>query len=205
MRSKRGLWASLVFFLAPLLAVATDAFPWGNPNAAAHLVWALGLALLAGALLGFDTPRWIARTGCLAAAGTGLLFLVQGISDLVSNTSLHRIAYSILGEIPERVLVDLLIASFVGLLLTDSRGRSRVLGWVVMTLVVVLEIAALITQLLGQPLYESVPALRLVLLLPLVWLLCESVKRSPNSGEPTEAEPRAVPTPAAPPGSHRKR
>jgi hypothetical protein len=198
MRSKLGLWASVVFFLAPPLAVVTDSVLGRNPSATAHLVWALGFALLAGALVTFDTPRWIAGLGCFAAGAAGLIFLLQGISDLVPNEILHRIAFPILGAIPERVFIDLLIASFVGLLLTDSRGRTRVLGWLVMPIVVGLEVAGLVTQLLGNPIYETVPALKLILLLPLVWLLCESVKKS---GEP---EPEPAPAPAPKSGSHRK-
>lgn len=202
MRSKLGLAAAILFFLAPPLAVLTDSLLGRNPDATAHLVWALAFALLAAALVGFDTPRWIARVGCLAAGATALIFLVQGISNLVPNTTLHRIAFPILGEIPERILIDLLIVAFVGLLLTDSRGKTRVFGWIVMSLVVVLEIAGLVTELMGHPIYDTVPALKLLLLLPVLWLLCESVKKTGQSeSDQTEPEPEPSVRPA---GSHRK-
>jgi len=203
MRSKLGLAAAVVFFLAPPLAVLTDSVLGRNPDATAHLVWALAFALLAAALVGFDTPRWIAWLGCLAAGATALIFLAQGVSNLVPNQTLHRIAFPILGEIPERILVDLLIVAFMGLLLTDSRGKTRVFGWVVMSIVIVLEIAALITDFLGQPIYETMPALRLALLLPVLWLLVESVKKKAGSGEADEPDHEPAP-PVRPAGSHRK-
>lgn len=205
MRSRLGLAAAILFFLAPPLAIMTDSVFRRSPDATAHLVWGLAFALLAGALLAFDTPRWIARVGCFAAGAVALIFVAQGVSDLVPNKTLHRIAFPVLGEIPERVLVDLLIASFVGLLLTDSHGRSRVFGWVAMSLVVAVEVAALVTQLLGRPIYESVPALRLMLLLPVLWLLVESVKKKSGSGEAEEPDhPDKSAPPTRPPGSHRK-
>jgi hypothetical protein len=73
----------------------------------------------------------------------------------------------------ERLLPDVVYLWFVALLLGDSRGRSRVLGWVVMVAVVGVEMVTLVTLLMGSP----IAGVKLVILLPFVWLLVESGKR----------------------------
>ncbi len=79
----------------------------------------------------------------------------------------------------ERLLPDVVYLWFVALLLGDSRGRSRVLGWVVMVAVVGVEMVTLVTLLMGSP----IAGVKLVILLPFVWLLVESGKRE----QPTAA------------------
>ncbi len=185
MRSRWGVSAAVVFLLAVPLAVLMDGVFSVDAEATLHLVCALGFALLAGAVFSFRTPRWLTWVGCLSAGAMAVIFLLQGISNLVPNDALHRIAFQILGQTPERVLPDLIVAWFVGLLLTDSRGWTRTLGWVVMALVVGVEVLGYASLLLGSSIFVVVPALKLALLLPFVWLLCESAKKlARGGGEP---------------------
>jgi len=87
----------------------------------------------------------------------------------------------------ERVSTDLLLAWFVGLLLTDSHGKSRRLGLCVMLPVVTVEVLGYGFSLVGNSIYEVAPLLKILVLLPFVWLLFESVKpAAPRaSGRPT--------------------
>jgi hypothetical protein len=62
---------------------------------------------------------------------------------------------------------------FAVLLLLDSTGRSRVLGWVVMLLVAAAELGTLAAVLFQF----SFPNVKVLVLLPFVWLLVESAER----------------------------
>ena len=97
-------------------------------------------------------------------------------------------AFDILGQWPERLLPYVVYLWFIALLLLASTGKSRVLGWVVMVIVVGLEVASLISMALGIPMVN----VKVVILLPFVWLLFESAKSKPapsdslrGAGEPT--------------------
>jgi hypothetical protein len=65
---------------------------------------------------------------------------------------------------------------FVALLLLASAGWSRWLGGAVMLVVVGLEVATFVTLVLGAPM----GSVKLLILLPFVWLLLESAKRVPG-------------------------
>ena len=77
-----------------------------------------------------------------------------------------------LGQQLERVLPDLLIVWFLALLLLASEGKTQLLGCIVMSAVVLGELATLAGPLLDV----DVPDIKLRWLLPFVWLLFESVK-----------------------------
>lgn len=191
MRSRLGLSAALLFLLALPLAVLIENVAGGHAEATLHLVWALGLGTLAFAVRDFRTPWWLSLLGCLAAGALAGTFVLQGISNLVPNEVLHHIAFPVLGSTPERLLVDVLIAWFAGLGLTDSHGRARLLGRSIMALVVSVELFSFAAPLFGASLYTAAPALKLVLLLPFVWLLVESTKVMPAAdAAPTSAPGR---------------
>ena len=66
-------------------------------------------------------------------------------------------------------------------MLTASQGRTRVLGFVAMTVVVCLEAYGYFAQLfLGTNVFLETPILRVLYLLPFVWLIFESRKRRPK-------------------------
>jgi hypothetical protein len=62
-------------------------------------------------------------------------------------------------------------------LLTTSRGKTRVLGFVAMAIVVGVEVYNYALLFLAEA-----PALTALYLLPFVWLLLESRKRQPRKG-----------------------
>src|SRR5436190_17372335 len=113
MRSLRGLCAATAFLLALPVALLSQALFGIDAEAAFHLMCAGGFVLLALAVLDFATPRWSAWTGGLAACALAVIFLLQGVSNLVPNDSLHSLAFDVLGQQPERVLPDLLLVWFV--------------------------------------------------------------------------------------------
>ncbi|HEU4998133.1 MAG TPA: hypothetical protein VFT68_04250, partial [Lapillicoccus sp.] len=91
-------------------------------------------------------------------------------SDVTHIEALRVVAFDVLGHHLERLLPDVVYLWFIALLLWASSGRSRVLGWVVMAIVVAAELAAL-----GAALFDlSLPNLKIVMLLPFVWLLFEA-------------------------------
>jgi O-antigen ligase len=147
-----------------------------------HLALAAGCVLLAFSFFDFELPRWINRTRCAAALALGTIFLLQALALLIPEESLYYLAYQVLGQWPEGWLPDLVILWFVAMLLIDSRGKTRILGLVAMSLVVCLELYSHILALLGTSLSAEAGTLKLLLLMPFVWSLCESTKKRPKKG-----------------------
>jgi hypothetical protein len=68
-------------------------------------------------------------------------------------------------------------------LLTASRGRTRILGFIAMAIVVCVEAYVYFGLLyLGTNPFLETAAVKLPYLLPFVWLLFESGKRRPRTG-----------------------
>jgi hypothetical protein len=109
----------------------------------------------------------------------GRIFLLQGLSDVTHLEGLRYVAFDVLGHHLERLLSEVVYLWFVALLLLYSKGRSRVLGWVVMLIVVGLELATVASLVLGF----AMPNVKVIVLLPFVWLLFESAERT--RGEPS--------------------
>lgn len=102
------------------------------------------------------------------------IFLLQGVSELIQNDSLTHFAFQVLGQRLERVLPDLLIFWFVAMLLTDSQGWTRILGFVVMSIAVGVEVYSYVLSYLGD---AAAGGLKLLLLLPFVWFLLKARRR----------------------------
>jgi hypothetical protein len=148
-----------------------------------------GFVIFATSVFDFGLPLWVNIIGAAAAGAFGVIFLLQGVSDLTHLEGLRYVAFDVLGHQVERLLPDVVYLWFVALLLGSSQGKSRILGWVVMLIVVGLEIAALVSFLLDAPM----PKVALVsLLLPFVWLLFESAKRQPKRSIAPRAEAAAA-------------
>ncbi len=67
----------------------------------------------------------------------------------------------------------MILGWFVALLLWGSKGRSRILGGAVLAVVVGVEVLSIVGPLVGI----SVESQKLLFLLPIIWLLAESVER----------------------------
>jgi hypothetical protein len=178
MKSPRGLLAALLLLLAFPLAVLVQVLFGAGSETVVHLVGAFGFAFLALSFFDFTPPRWIAWAGCVAASALAVVFAVQGVSTLLPDESLHRVAFDVLGDRPERAAIVVLLFALLAVCLIESRGVTRIVGLVTILGVVALELYRVGVGILGIPEGAN---LRILYLLPFVWLLLESRKeRSPG-------------------------
>jgi len=175
MRSKRGFIGAAIIVLSYPLALAVGLIGDGAETVI-HLVMGTGCVVFAASVFDSPLPRWINVVGAVAAAAFGAIFLLQGVSELTHVEALRYVAFDLLGHHVERLLPDVVYLWFVALLLLASTGWSRWLGWAVMLVVVGLEAATFVTLVLGAPM----GSVKVLILLPFVWLLFESGKRVPG-------------------------
>jgi hypothetical protein len=164
-------------------AIAVDLLFGSGADTVIHFVMGSGFVIFATSVFDFDLPRWVNVIGAAAAGAFGAIFLLQGVSDVTHLEGVRYVAFDVLGHQVERLLPDVVFLWFVALLLGASWGRSRILGWAVMLIVVGLEIATLVSLLFGV----SMASVKVVILLPFVWLLFESAKQQPTSSAPARA------------------
>ena len=177
MRSPRGLLAAIVFLLALPMAVLSEILFGSGASTTIHLALGAGSVLLSFAVFDFKLPRWINWIGCVSAGALGAIFLLQAVALLIPNDSLNYFAYQVLGQWPEGLFPVLLILWFVAMLVFDSQGKTRILGFVVMSIAVASEVYKYTLVYLGTPIEAQPQILRALMLLPFVWLLFESTKK----------------------------
>ena len=183
MRSLRGLLGSLVLLLALPIAVLTQVLSGSGSAVAIHLALAAGCGLVSFSAFDFGTPRWLAWIGCVSAAAFAVIFLLQAASTLVGIESFSYFTDEVLGFWPEKILLSLISLWLVGVLLTASRGKTRILGFVAMAIVVCVEAYVYFGLIvLGTNPFLETDAVKLPYLLPFVWLFFESAKRRPRTG-----------------------
>lgn len=181
MRSPRGLLGSIVLLLALPVAVLTQIVVGSGSGLAIHFALALGCVLVSFSAFDFETPRWIAWVGCVSTSAFAAIFLAQAASSLIGNESFSYFANQVLGFWPEKVLLSLLTFWLVGMLVTASSGKTRILGLVAMTIVVCVEAYVYFGLLfLGTNPFLETPVVKVPYLLPFVWLIFESTKRQPR-------------------------
>jgi hypothetical protein len=134
MRSPLGLLAALAFLLALPMAFGCQILFGSGGGTTIHFALAAGCGLLSFSVFDFKMPRWINWTGYVAALALGTIFLLQALALLIPNEPLYYLAYPVLGQWPEGLLADLVILWFVAMLLIDSQGKTRTLGFVAMSL-----------------------------------------------------------------------
>ena len=139
-----------------------------------HFFLAAGSIMLAFAVFDFQLPRWMNWIGCAAGLALGSIFLLQAVALLVPKESLNYFAYEVLGQWPEGWLPDVIILWFVAMLVLDSRDKTRILGIVALSLAVCFELYSHALRFLGT---SPTGTLKLLMLLPFVWLLFESTKK----------------------------
>ena len=183
MRSPRGFLGSIVLLLALPIAVLTQVLFGGGSGIAVHFALAAGSLLVALSAVDFGTPRWLAWVGCVSASAFAAIFLVQNASALVGNESFSYFTDQVLGLWGEKVLLSLVTVWLVAVLLTASRGKTRILGFLVMAIVVCVDLYVDLNLLfLGTNPFLETPAVRLAYLLPFVWLIFEIRKGEPRLG-----------------------
>ena len=175
MRSPRGFLASVVLVLALPVAILIQALLASGASITMHVALTVGCVLLSLFAFDFETPAWVAWVGRVASGVFAAIFLLQAASELIRNDSISYFALQVLGNWPERVLVTLLVFWLVAVLLSGSRGKTRILGSVAMAVVVGVDAYNYVL------LYLNVAdALAALYLLPFVWLLFESREREPE-------------------------
>ena len=174
MKSTRGLYASIVFLLAlPLTALSEMVFGTGE-EAVIHAALALGSGLMAGAVFDFKTPRWVAWVGSISTGVLAAVFFLQGVSELTPGEWLRHIAYDVLGQQLEGWLVGLFMAWCVVVLMVDRQGAMRAVGIVALSAVACATAYGQVLEYRGTSLDAQAPALKMLWLLPFVWILFES-------------------------------
>lgn len=174
-RSRTGLPASAAFLLLLPIAVLYQALFNTGVEIVIHVVLAIGAALLSFAVFDFKTPPWIASVGSVAAGTLAVIFILQAFSLAIPNNMLFYIAFRALGQGIEGWLGNLFILWCLMVLIFDSRGWTRIFGFIVVGLAICEKIYEYVLSARG----EAVPdALKLLLLLLFVWLLLESVKQA---------------------------
>ena len=181
MRSPRGLLGAIVFLLALPIAVLTQVLFGSGSGLAIHFALAVGCLLVSFSAFDFETPRWIAWIGCVSMIAFAAIFVVQNASALIGNESFSYFTDQKLALWGEKPLLSLLTFWLVGMLLTASRGKTRILGFVAMAIVVCVDAYVNFGLLyLGTNPFLETSVLRLLYLLPFVWLIFESRKRRPK-------------------------
>jgi hypothetical protein len=183
MRSPLGLLGSLVLLLALPIAVLTQVLLGGGSAVAIHVALAAGCGLVSFSAFAFETPRWLAWIGCVSAGAFAVIFLSQAASTLIGNESFSYFTNEVLGFWPEKILLSLITFWLIGMLLSASRGKTRILGFVALAIVVCVEAYVYFGLLvLGTNPFLETSVVKLPYLLPFIWLLFESGKRLPGTG-----------------------
>ena len=176
MRSTRGLAAAIILLLTVPVAIAVALTLAAGAEAVIHFGIGAGMVLLATAAFDFGLPRRVAWFGAATCGAFGGIFLLQGVADALGNAALYNFAFFVLGQMPERILPELILGWFVALLVLVSEGRTRIFGAIVLGVTIGWEVVTLAGPAVGIVL----PDIKLRWLLPFVWLLAESAKAAPG-------------------------
>jgi hypothetical protein len=188
MRSKLGFFAALSFLVTVPMAILVQITFGRGAEEIVHFGCGLGFVLSSIAVFDFKLPRWMTWIGSLSTSAVGIIFLIQGVSNLMpDNEGLFYLAFQVLGQGLESWLIDLFILWFVAVLFMDSQGKTRVFGFMVMSIVVILEVYRIGAIFMGG---TPSGALKLVTLLAIVWFLLESAKKIQPQVQ--VAKPRAI-------------
>ena len=180
MRSIWAVAAALTMLLTLPLAVASQALGANAPEVVVHVVLGIGMLLFVRAVFDFGLPRWINVIGALSAGAFAVVFLLQALSRLFpDNAALYAVAFGLLGNWPERVLVLGIDVWFLGLLLLGTEGKTRLIGWALIPILTAYHLISLVGAILAM----TVPSFGVIsLLLPFVWVLIEGAKRRGAAG-----------------------
>jgi hypothetical protein len=182
MRSLPGFLAAIVMLLSLPVTVLYQTFFGDEAAAVFHLALAVGFVTVSFSVFDFKLPRWVAWIACVSTSALAAIFLLQGVADLIEDDSLTYLANRVLGQQLEAWLGNLFIFWCIAVLLLDSRGKTRILGFGAMSIVVSMRVYDYVLRYLGSSLDEQLPILTVLYLLIFVWLLFESRKEaSPNA------------------------
>jgi hypothetical protein len=188
MRSRQAVLAALAFLLALPTAWLWQVVVADGGETAIHVIFAAGSVLLARAAWDFDTPRWTKWVASAAAGALGAVFVLQAVALASRGASLSHFAFDVLGRWPEGLLAVVVLAWFATVLIVDSRGATRVVGWCTLLPAIGFQIVSVWVRLQGTSTAVVDGPAKLLLLLPFVWLITEGAKR-PILRRPPEDQP----------------
>ncbi len=189
MRSMRGVLGASVLVLALPATIVYQLIFSAGAEAFIHGCLALGAFLVAAAARDFRTPRWATWLGSASSAALGVAFGLQAVSSAVPNDALYFLAYTVLGPL-ELLFVAGLLGWLLVLSLAESQGTRRILGWAALLAAAGAAVFSSGSILAGAS--SAAPqGLRLVYLLPILWLLLTSIqsRQQPASPQGVSAEP----------------
>jgi len=178
MRSRRGLFASIVFLLALPLTALYQMLIGSGAEVVIHGALALGSALMSFAVFDFKGPRWARWMGSTSAGVLAAVFSLQGLSELTHDETLTYLAYRVLGQRLEGWLVDVFMVWCVVVLVVDRLVAWRIPGIVAMSTVACVRAYSLVLAYQGLSLDAAAPVLKIVWLLPFVWLMVAAMQPS---------------------------
>jgi len=178
MKSPRGFAATILFLSALPLALLCQSLVGRGGETAIHFSFALGSGLLSSAISDFRTPIWATWMGRLSIGLLAIIFALQGISELTRNDLLTRVAFQGLGQNLEGWLLTGFLLWCMMTILFDGHGMIRPLGLIAVSLAAAVRAYASVLQLIGESLEATAPVLKLLYLMPFVWLLAESRRKS---------------------------
>ena len=172
-RSQRAFIGAATIVLSYLAAIAVEMRFGQGGDTVIHLMMGTGFVIFARSVFDFGLPRWVNMIGAAAAATFGAIFLLQGVSDLTHLRDSGSSAFDVFGHELERLLPDVVYLWFLALLIGSSQGKARRRGFLVMLVIFGLEIATLVSLLIGAPM----ATVKVLVLLPFGWLLFDSAER----------------------------
>ena len=129
---------------------------------------------MAFAVFDFKTPRWATWMGSVSTGALAAVFFLQGVSEVAQNRALTDFAYRVVGQQLEGWLVDLFMAWCVVVLVVDRQVTRRTLGIVAMATVACVKAYSIGLAYHGTSLDAEAPILKILWLMPFVWILFES-------------------------------
>jgi hypothetical protein len=178
MKSSRGFAGALLFLSALPLALLYQMLAGHGGEIPIHFSFSLGSVLLCSAISDFRTPSWATWLGRLSIGLLAIIFALQGISELARNDRLTKVAYQGLGQQLEGWLLAGFLLWCMTAVLVDGHGKTKILGLFAVSSAAAVRAYASVLPLSGQSLETTAPVLKLVYLLPFVWLLAESRRQS---------------------------
>src|SRR5215213_1195625 len=116
MKTRKGYWASAVFLCAIPAALIFQTIFGSEAETVLHFSFAVGSGLLCLAAFDFRMPLPIRIAGAVVTSSIAIIFTLQAVSNLIQNTYLRHIAFDVLGQRPERLLINALLLWLVAVL-----------------------------------------------------------------------------------------
>jgi hypothetical protein len=175
-RSAAGAIASLIFLVGVPLSILSAILIGGGASAVIHAVLGATFFTLAFAVADFDLPPRLIAVASAAMLAFAAIVSLQGVADVTHSPAMDWLAYGILGQWLERLFGYVFLGWCIGVLVLDSTGTTRLVGGIAIATALGVDLFSLGARLSGSSAAEW---LKLAFLLLFVWILSESLKRTP--------------------------